>query len=330
MKVGVLLPIDSAFTVAAHTRFAQAAEAGGLDSVYVGEVAGYEPFVLLAAIGARIPRIRLGTAIASIYSRPPALMAAQLLALASLVGSSRVVAGLGTSSPIMVEYWQGLRFDKPVARMREYVALLRTMFAGDKTSFEGTTLRSHGFKTTVAPCALPIYLGAFGPRMARLAGECADGVIAALTPPAQLGQVLDVARSARPDGLAPLATVVSGLRVYCGPDTDTARAFLRRLLLGYAMVPTHRRQFEPYVPHLADVEDLWRRGDRAGAMRAFGDSAVDTFCVVGPPGAVAGRIREYASAGVDELLLQPVGRDVHDRSGCLRTIESVAAARPLS
>jgi probable F420-dependent oxidoreductase len=329
MRVGILLPIDYGFSVAQHLEFTRLAEAGGLDSVFAGEVAGFDPFVLLAAIGSRTGSIQLGTAIASIYSRTPAAMAASILALASAIGPERVVAGIGVSSPVIVEQWHGLTYDRPVSRAKEYIRLLRAMLAGEQSDFTGATLRSTGFQAGVAPVSVPLYLGAFGTRMLQLAATEADGVITGLVRPDQMSATIEQleARSpSRSPDRPPLQVLASGLRVYCGPKVERARMYLRRLLLGYAMVPTHRRLFERSVPELDEVERLWRADERAAALRRFGDEAVDAFCVVGTADQVMDRIQEFAATGVNELLVHPVGCDVHDVDGCREAVSAVCWA----
>jgi probable F420-dependent oxidoreductase len=329
MKVGILLPIDYGFSVAEHLEFTRLAEEGGLDSVFAGEVAGFDPFVLLAAIGSRTDRIRLGTAIASIYARPPAAMTASILALASAIGPERLVAGIGVSSPVIVEQWHGLTYDRPVTRAKEYIRLLRAMLAGEQSDFAGTTLRSRGFRAGVAPASVPLYLGAFGPRMFQLAATEADGVITGLVRPDQMPaaiQQLTAHSGFRSSDLPPLKILATGLRVYCGSQVERARRHLRRLLLGYAMVATHRTLFERHVPELDEVERLWQAGERAAALTRFGDDAVDAFCVVGTADQVMRRIQEFAETGVDELLVQPVGYDAHDVEGCREAVSAVCCA----
>jgi probable F420-dependent oxidoreductase len=329
MKTGILLPIDYRFSVAEHVEFARLAEAGGLDSVFAGEVAGFDPFVLLAAIGSRTDRIQLGTSIASIYSRPPAAMASSILTLASAFGARRVVAGIGVSSPVIVEQWHGLAYEKPVTRAREYIGLLRTMLSGSQPDFTGRTLRSKGFRIGVAPARVPLYLGAFGPRMLQLAGAEADGVITGLVSPGDMPHVIEqlgVGSTSRSPDRPPLKIVATGLRVYCGAEAERAREHLRRLLLGYAMVATHRPLFESHVSRLDEVARLWRDGDRLGALARFGDEPVDAFCVIGTADQVKERIQDFASVGVDELLVQPVGCDGHDVAGCRAAISAVCRA----
>ena len=174
--VGVTLPVEDGLPAGEYVELAQLAERSGYDAVLAGEVAGPEVFSLLGMIAARTSSIRIGSGIVGCYARPPALTAMGFATLASCA-PGRVIAGLGASSPIIVEGWYGRPFGQPVATVREFIAVLRQALSGTRVSFAGRALRSDGFRATMPPPSpVPVLLAAMNPAMLRLAGQAADGV----------------------------------------------------------------------------------------------------------------------------------------------------------
>src|SRR5437870_636125 len=153
------------------------AEDLGYTDVWSAEVGAVDAFSPLAAIAVRTERVRLGTALVPVFTRPPALTAMSAAGIQQLSGG-RFVLGIGTSSPAIVGQWMGLDFDGRVKRIEEYVEVLREALAGKKVTFRGETVRAENFRLQVDPGApVPIFVGALGPQMCRLAGRVADGVL---------------------------------------------------------------------------------------------------------------------------------------------------------
>ena len=175
------------------------AERLGFDSVWTAEAYGSDALIPLAWWGAATERIKLGTAIVQISARTPAATAMAAMTLDHLSGG-RMILGLGVSGPQVVEGWYGQPFAKPLARMREYIGILRAIFArqGPVTNDgphyplplpDGTGL-GKPLKASIHPLReeIPIYLAAEGPKNIALAGELCDGWLALflLTPPRRL------------------------------------------------------------------------------------------------------------------------------------------------
>jgi F420-dependent oxidoreductase-like protein len=165
------------------------AEKLGFDSVWTAEAYGSDAITPLAWWGARTEKIKLGTAIVQISARTPAATAMAAMTLDHLSGG-RLILGLGVSGPQVVEGWYGQQFAKPLARMREYIGILREVFArqGPVTSEgphyplplpDGTGL-GKPLKSSIHPLRneIPIYLAAEGPKNIELAGEVCDGWLA--------------------------------------------------------------------------------------------------------------------------------------------------------
>src|SRR5262249_59293362 len=138
-----------------------------------------------------------------VYTRTPSVMAAGVGSLAQLA-PGRVVLGIGASSETIVDAWGGVPYERPLARMRESVTVLRQMLAGERVTFAGQTLRTKGFRlVSPPPRPVPIYLAALMPPMLELAGEIADGVILNFMPVEAVPRMLEFVRRgagrARPD-----------------------------------------------------------------------------------------------------------------------------------
>jgi F420-dependent oxidoreductase-like protein len=165
------------------------AERLGFDSVWTAEAYGSDALLPLAWWGAATDRIKLGTAIVQISARTPAATAMAAMTLDHLSGG-RLILGLGVSGPQVVEGWYGQSFAKPLARMREYIGILRDIWArqGPVTSDgphyplprPGGTGLGKPLKSSIRPLRgdIPIYLAAEGPKNIAMAAELCDGWLA--------------------------------------------------------------------------------------------------------------------------------------------------------
>ena len=326
--VAVTLPVEDGLAAADYVGLAQLAERCGYDAVLAGEVAGPEVFSLLGMIAARTTSIRIGSGVVGCYARPPALTAMGFATLASCA-PGRVIAGLGTSSPVIVEGWYGRPFGHPVATAGEFIAVLRQALTGTPVTFAGRQLSSAGFRATMTPPSpVPVLLAAMNPAMLRLAGRIADGVFITWTPPGEVGDrlahVRDGERAAgRPGGQVQAA---ASFWAYCGPRTAEALERLRRVVLRYAMVPTHQASFRGSFPALDEAAAAWRRGDRRAALRLVGDDTVHALCAIGGPERVAEYVRDLRAAGVTLPVVLTPGAAPGDVAGSRATITGLAAA----
>jgi len=165
------------------------AERLGFDSVWTAEAYGSDALMPLAWWGAATEQIKLGTAIVQISARTPAATAMAAMTLDHLSGG-RMILGLGVSGPQVVEGWHGQPFAKPLARMREYIAILRDIWArqspvtNDGPHYPlpvmGGTGLGKPLKASIRPLRseIPIYLAAEGPKNIAMAGELCDGWLA--------------------------------------------------------------------------------------------------------------------------------------------------------
>src|SRR5262245_36607609 len=148
---GLTLPLPG-LPLAEHGEHVKRAEAAGYTDLWSGETNGPDGFTPLALSAAWTERARLGTGIAGVFQRGPALLAQEAAALADASGG-RFVLGIGSSSDRIVEGWNGIPFEKPLSKVRESVDFLCTALAGERTET--------GFKLEPAPShRVPIMLAA--------------------------------------------------------------------------------------------------------------------------------------------------------------------------
>ncbi|WP_236791907.1 LLM class flavin-dependent oxidoreductase [Amycolatopsis sp. GM8] len=158
----------------------------GYDAVFTAEGYGNEGIVPLSYIAARTERLKLGTRIMEVTGRPPVLAGMAYQTLNHVSGGNRVIAGLGSGSPQATEGFHGRKWGGAVPRMRDYVTILRQVFAGQDIDHQGSQwaapYRGPGHMgIPAAPIGLqpmgdiPICIGASYPRMVELAAEIGDG-----------------------------------------------------------------------------------------------------------------------------------------------------------
>lgn len=286
----------------AHESLARALPDWGYTDVWTSEVSGADAFTPLALTAAWAPSLRLGTAVVPVFTRGPGLIAMSAASLAE-VAPGRFTLGLGASSETIVRDWNGLDFAEPLARTRDVLRIVRSALAGDRVSEALGTLTVSGLRLERPPrVPPPILLAALRPRMLRLAGTDADGVV--------LNWLAgtDVARCWA-EVANPGATVAARIFVCPTDDAEHARAIGRRLIAAYLTVPAYAA-FHDWLGRgdaLAGMRAAWEQGDRRGAAAAIPDEVVDALVVHGTPERCVDQVREYVAAGVDVPILALVG-----------------------
>ncbi|MCK0091939.1 LLM class F420-dependent oxidoreductase [Rhodococcus sp. F64268] len=267
----------------------------GYTDVWSSEANVADAFTPLALASAWAPTLRLGTAIVPVYTRGPATLAMSAATLAS-AAPGRFVLGVGTSSNVIVEKWNGIPFDEPYKRARDTLRFLRSALAGDKVTQQYDTFSVDGFRAgMVADPVPPVLLAALRPGMLRLAGREADGAIVNWL---SADDVRTVAPYVHEGGEG--KEIVARIFVLPGYDTDTARAIGRRMIAAYMNVPVYRafHEFLGRSDEFAGMWRLWAEGDRKAALDAIPDSVVDDLIVHGHPDACREHIERYTEAGV--------------------------------
>jgi probable F420-dependent oxidoreductase len=324
-RLGVLLPPDEGLSAAELLRLAVLAEEVGYSTVATGEVAGPEAFALLGMVAAVTKRVTIGTGVIPMATRSVPLIAMGFSTLESMA-PGRIFAGVGASSPTVVEQWHGRDYPKALTHVREFIPALRIALQGDRLEFHGEFVRSNGFRLKLPSSRIPIVVAAMNPKMLEIAGALADGVFLAWCSVEDSAEkVALVRRSAERTGRDPSSVVIfQSLHAYTGTETTAVIERLRREMLGYATVPTHRPSFERVVASLDEINELWASGERREALAKIDDKSVLAFTAIGSPDTVASRIREYWEAGVDCPVLFPVGSKPGSVGELLATVETTA------
>src|SRR5215213_8598584 len=202
-----------------HEPLIRRAEAAGWESFWTGDTSGPDGFTPLALAAVWTRQMRLGTGVVGVFTRGPAVLAQHAAALAD-ASDGRFVLGLGASSDVIVERWNGVPFAKPLTRVRETVAALRPVLAGERGP--------GGFKLETPPSQpVPVYVAALRDRMLRLGGEVADGTFVNFLPLSAAERVVAT--------IAPPAGHDVVCRFFCIPQpAEEGLGLARFLFAGYA------------------------------------------------------------------------------------------------
>jgi probable F420-dependent oxidoreductase len=277
----------------------------GYTDVWSAETAGTDAFTPLALVAEWAPLLRLGTAIAPVYTRGPGLLAMTAATLAELA-PDRFVLGIGTSSPVIVESWNAVDFAEPYGRTRDTLRFLRSALAGEKVTETYPTFSVSRFKLERPPQPPPrLMLAALRPGMLRLARREADGAITNWLAPTDVPKVRAV--------VGPDFELVARIFVCPTEDVDAARGLGRLLISSYLTVPVYKA-FHDWLGReelLRPMHEAWAAGDRKAANAAIPDEVVDDLVVHGSPERCRERVAEYVTAGLDTPVVSvlPTGED---------------------
>jgi probable F420-dependent oxidoreductase len=330
MRPGITI-IPEPFQNQHNLDYARRAEELGYVDAWSIESSSIDAFSPLAAAAAVTRKMRLGTAIVPVFTRPPALIAMSSATVQQISGG-RFVLGLGLSTPTIVEQWMGVEYRKPVTRMRETVAALRQAFTRSKVVLDGKTVRINGFRLDMPlDTPPPIYIAAQGSKMLRIAGEIGDGLLVNfITPEALPAMLKHTHEGMRAAGRDPAQLdVVCRIIVVMDEDEARARAELKRSLTSYVTVPQYNRFFAEFG-FRSEAETAiaaWQAGDRRKALESIPDRMVDSIFVIGTADYCRNRIQDYVAAGVTTTALlltslasSPEGR----RARLLSALEKLA------
>ena len=300
------VPMDE-ISLTEHIEIVREAEQSGYTDAWSMEVDGIDCFAPLAAI-AQATNLRVGTAIANVYTRGPATLAMSAAGLAELA-PGRFCLGIGAGSAPIVEFWNGGKFARPATRVRETLAFLRQAFTGERVTFEGETFTVKGFRLSRGPKqAIPIHVGALRPMMLRIAGKYADGAIvnwlAADDAKKSVAVVREAAQEAgrNPDDVEITARLFISVDPP-GPAVDTG---IRRHINAYLNVPVYKA-FHEWLGRSASLGpmwDAWAGGDRKAAVAAVPQEVMNDLIVQGSPDEMKAQVQRYFDAGVDTAFLQ--------------------------
>ena len=327
-KTGVAF--SGGLTATEIAQLAERAEALGYDSVWVAEGHGGDQFAILAACALRTRRIRLGTAISSVFVRTAPTIAMAAATVDELSGG-RFVLGLGSSHRVQVGPEHGVEYAQPLERVRDTVRVVRTLLREREVRHDGETVRIEDFKLWFRPYRgdPPVYLSALFPKMMELTGEIADGVILTRSTLASAGAARErLAAGAVRAGRDPDAIeVTSLLPASVAADREAALAAARPGLAFYAgFFPRYNRLLAEsgFAAEAAAVAAAWAAGDPAGAARAVTDEMIAATGIAGTPAQVRERLDAYRESGLDLPIISPFARGDGAKERFLAAIEACA------
>lgn len=335
MKIDIEFNSGAQLPMSAIAELARLAEANGFDCAWGGEANNKDPTVMLSAIAAVTSRLKIGSAIYHILGRTPATLALQAVGLDEL-SSGRFFLGIGSSNPTIAK-WHGQVLDQPLGRVREYIEIVRAAIGGEKLNFEGKFFAAQNFKMAFKPSGrpIPIYLAAFGPKMTRLAGKIADGVLINMANPAEIRRISeDVQRSAEEAGKDPTTMeIICKVRCSIARSSGAARDALSHALTYYALADYYR-DLLGRMGFAAEVEAMrgaWKTGGFHSARKLVSDRLFTGLPLIAATSAqeVLEQIRPYANAGATRIILPYVAAS-NDVVGEIKSfIEEWSAVTPL-
>ncbi len=348
MRLGLNLGYWGGGNDADNLALAVEADRLGYAVAWVAEAYGSDAPTVLAWVAAQTRSIDVGSAVMQIPARTPAMTAMTAATLDTLSGG-RFRLGLGVSGPQVSEGWHGVRFDKPLARTREYVDIVRAALRRETVSYDGAhyTLPlpdgpGKALKLTVHPVRehVPVYLAAIGPKNLELTGEVADGWLGLFFDPAQAGVSLDAVLAGRataghtgPDALAGFDVCVTTPLVVLD-DVAAAADLVRGYTALYVGGMGSRQQnfynalMRRYGHEEAaqTVQDLYLDRRHRDAQAALPQEFLEATALLGPAPVLRDRVRAYAAAGVTTLTVSPVAWSLEGRVEALRTLADAADA----
>ncbi|MFD9815364.1 LLM class F420-dependent oxidoreductase [Streptomyces sp. NPDC059080] len=337
MRLGINLGYWGAGMDGDNLAVAQEADRLGYAVCWAAEAYGSDAATVLSWVAARTERIDVGSAIFQIPARTPAMTAMTAATLDSLSGG-RFRLGLGVSGPQVSEGWYGVTFDKPLARTREYVDIVRKALARERLSYEGAhwTLPlpdgpGKPLKLTVHPTRerIPLYIAAIGPKNLEQTGEIADGALLIFP---SVEHLEETALAPLRAGRAKAGLTMDGfdvcptLPLAVGDDVDALADMFRPYTALYVGGMGSRKQNfynklatrMGYGKEAAEIQDKYLSGDKDGAAAAVPRQLIDRTALLGPVERIAERMQAYAAAGVTTLTLAPAGFTLEERLAGVR------------
>ena len=302
------------------------AEALGLDSIWVAEAYGSDCISPLAWWGSKTEKLKLGTSIMQMSARQPASTAMAAMTMDHLSGG-RFVLGLGVSGPQVVEGWYGMPFAKPLARTREYINILRDIWARkDPVTSDGPfyplplpdgTGLGKPLKSSIRPLRedIPIYLGAEGPKNIALSAELCDGWMALFFSPGFQDFYVNAlsegfAREGARRSFDDFDVVATVPLIVCDDAEQGADALRHYYALYFGGMGAKGKNFHAdvairmgYEKEVDEIQDLYLQGKKDEAAAKIPTKLIEEISLVGPPDKIRHDLEKWRDSIVTTLLI---------------------------
>ena len=297
LRWGLTLPFQGV-PLADHEPLIRRAQERGYDDLWTGETNGADGFTPLALASAWTQTMRLGTGVVNPYTRGLPVLAQHSAALADASGG-RFCLGLGSSSNVIVERWNGVPFSKPLTRVREAVEALRPVLRGERGP--------GGFKLETPPAhPVPIYIAALRDRMLQLGGELGDGTFVNFLPLSAVGHVTEQIRTGERRARRDQGSSDVVCRFFCIPQPEEEGLGLARFVFAaYGTVPVYAAFFRSlgWAEQLDPMVEAWDAGDRKRALELAPIDLIREIFIFGSPEQQRARLEQFAAHGISTLVL---------------------------
>ena len=303
VPLGVTFGSLSVLGAPAIVDIARSAQSLGYSSIWTVEATGTDAFSLLGAATVAAPGLGLGTGIVPVQVRAPTLTAMTAATLQSLNPEGDVWIGLGVSAPGILRAHGAPVAERPIAMMREAVALIRECLSGESVTFEGDFWQVRRFRLGVrlGERKPKIVMAALGPQMLKLAGEVADGVLLNYLPASHVPASVAAVRKGGN------ATILAYVHAAVGDYERSARS-ARNDLFNYAMADGYANMFRAagFADEVNELRERNKAKDRDGALAAISERMIQSIDFIGSEPEVTDFVRAYIDAGVEHPVLMPM------------------------
>ena len=293
---------------------AKIADAAGIHSIWVAEAWGRDAFTLLTLLAEHTTRVELATSIVNIYSRTPAALAQHFGTLDEL-SNGRMIIGLGTSGPQVIEHFHGVPFNPPLTRLRECVEIINLLMAGKPLNYEGKIFKlQRGFTMRFEPPRkhIPIWIASLNKKSVEFTAKQADGWLPVMIPAGSLKQAIaDFRAIASGAGREPRSVAVKS------PNGVTVTGNVERATAGHAgtvafyaarMGTFYSEQLTRFGfgDEVAKIKQAWDGGGAKAGTAAVPPKMLSALGYIGGVEGALERLQAQDEAGVD---LHPVEID---------------------
>ena len=307
---------------------AKIADQAGVHSMWVAEAWGRDAFTLLTLLAEHTKKIQLGTSIVNIYSRTPAALAQHFATLDELSGG-RMIIGLGTSGPQVIEHFHGIKFNPPLTRLKEYVEIINLIMAGTPLNFNGKIFKlSRGFTMRFETVRkhIPIFIASLNQKSVEFTAQKADGWLPVMIPLSGLGRAIsefrEIAKAAGRDPKAVEVKAPGNVSITKNPErskagqASTIGFYIARMGTFYSEQLTRFG----YGDEVRKVKEAWDSGGSKAGIAAIPEKMLDQLGYVGDVKGARERIIEHEKAGAE---LHAVDIDAKDPAEFEKTVHTL-------
>jgi len=281
MRIGVFNQTVNDGTIDEVVEHARRAEADGFASFWTSHILGHDALTALAVVGREVPRIELGTSVVPTFPRHPAALAQQAVTVNAIAGG-RLCLGIGLSHKVVIESMYGLRLERAVRHLTEYLDVLRPLSEDRPAAVDGELYRVHLALSAKGASPFPIVVAALGPQLLRVAGERADGTVTWLAGPATLADhIVPTITAAAEAAGRPAPRILAALPVCVTTEAAAVRDRVTKRLGFYAELPSYRAMLDREgAAGPADVAIAGSADEVEEQIRALGAIGVTDFAAV--------------------------------------------------